>query len=111
MSFIISSLEVSSLRESHFLILLSSTLFPSLCPFKGLSIKEELYACSLVLFYYVIRSSLYYIKRYIREEHKPLLSNKDINYCYKVIASRQALEENRFFFSIVTREKGEGREE
>lgn len=111
MSFITSSLEVSSLRESHFLILLASALFPPLRPFKGLRVKGELYACSLVPSCCAIRSSLYHIKRHIREGHKPLLSNKDMNRCHKVIASGQALEENRFFFSVATRGKGKGREE
>jgi hypothetical protein len=48
--------------------------------------KEELYAYSLALYYYIIRSTLYYIKRYIREEHKSLLRNKDINYYYRAMA-------------------------
>ena len=83
--FIKGLLEVSSLRESYFLILLFSALFP-LHPFKELSMKGELYACSLAPYYYIIRSTLYYIKRHIREEHKSLLSNRDINYYYRAIA-------------------------
>ncbi len=105
--FITSSLEVSSLRESYFLILLFSALFP-LYPFKELSIKGELYACSLALYYCTIRSTLYHIKRHLREEHRSLLSNKDTNRCYRAIAQGQALEQNKFFFSVVARDKGKG---
>lgn len=110
--FIASSFTVSSLRESHFLILLYSALFPPLHPFKELSVKGELYACSIVPYCCVIRSTLYYIKRHIREEHKPLLRNMDMNCCYRVIAKGQALEENRFFFGVIatTEDKGKGRE-
>lgn len=89
--FITSSFTISSLRESHFLILLYSTLFPPLCPFRELSMKGELYACSIVPYYYVIRSTLYHIRRHIREEHKPLLRNIDINHYYRVIVRGQAL--------------------
>ncbi|OBT81063.1 hypothetical protein VE02_10325 [Pseudogymnoascus sp. 03VT05] len=109
--FITSSLVVSSLKESHFLILLFSALFATPRPFKELSMKEELYACSLVPSCCIIRSSLYHMKRHIREEHRSLLGNKDINRCYRVIASGQSLEENKFFFSVVARDKGKGGEE
>ncbi|OBT70933.1 hypothetical protein VF21_10102 [Pseudogymnoascus sp. 05NY08] len=110
--FIASSFVVSSLRESHFLILLSSALSPPLRPFKELSMKGELYACSIASHCCVIRSTLYYIKRHIREEHKPLLRNMDMNRCYRVIARGQALEENRFFFGVTAtlEETGKGRE-
>jgi hypothetical protein len=69
-----------------------------------------LYAYSLTPYCCTIRSSLYSIKRHIREEHKSLLSNKDINRYYIVIVQGQALEENKFFFNTATKGKGKGKE-
>jgi hypothetical protein len=73
--------------------------------------KGELYAYSLAPYCCIVRSTPYHIKRHIREEHKSLLSNRDINCCYRAMAQGQALEQNKFFFSVVTRDKGKGREE
>ena len=82
---VIEGLEVSSLKESHFLILLFSSFFP-LPPFKELEVKENLYSYSTSSTYSSLKS-LYYIKRHLREEHKSLFSNKDIKVepYYKVI--------------------------
>ena len=74
---VIEGLEVSSLKESHFLILLFSSFFP-LPPFKELEIKENLYSCSTSSTYSSLKSSLYSIKRHLREDHKSLFTNKDI---------------------------------
>ena len=101
----IKKLEVSTLKESFFLILLFSSYFP-LYSFKELVIKENLYSCSIDPSCSLLKSSLINIKRHINEEHMSLLSNRDINDCYKVVAKGQSLEDNKFFFTIVSKDKG-----
>jgi len=102
---VIEGLEVSSLKESHFLILLFSSFFP-LPPFKELEVKEDLYSCFASSTCSSLKSSLYHIKRHLREEHKSLFSNKDIkvDLYYKVISKGQSLEGTRFFFPLYNKE-------
>ena len=102
---VIEGLEVSSLKESYFLILLFSSFFP-LPPFKELEVKEDLYSCLASSTCSSLKSSLYYIKRHLKEEHKSLFSNKDIkvDLYYKVISKGQSLEGTRFFFPLYNKE-------
>lgn len=102
---VIEGLEVSSLKESYFLILLFSSFFP-LPPFKELEVKENLFSCKATSTCSSLKSSLYYIKRHLKEEHKSLFSNKDVKVdsYYKVIAKGQSLEGTRFFFPLYNKE-------
>lgn len=106
---VVKKLTVSSLKESFFLLNLFSHQFP-LQPLKELSVKGPLFGCSCSSACSVIKSSLYNIKRHIREDHKLLVGNTSpLDSYYKVILKGQSLEDNRYFFEVVPLKKGKQR--
>lgn len=102
-------LTLPSLKESYFLLSLFSHLF-SLHPLKELLVKGPLFSCSCSSACSVIKSSLYHIKRHIREDHKSLVGNTSpLDSFYKVVLKGQSLEDNRYFFKVVPLEEGKQR--
>ena len=106
---VVKRLTVSRLKESYFLLSLFSHQFP-LQPLKELLVKGPLFGCSCSSACPVIKSSLYNIKRHIREDHKLLVGNtSSLDSFYKVILKGQSLEDNRYFFEVVPLKKGKQR--
>ncbi len=91
---VVKKLTVSSLKESYFFLTSFSHHFP-LHPFKELVVKGLLFSCSCSFACCVIKSSLYHIKRHVREEHKALVGNTSpLDNFYKVILKGQSMEES-----------------
>jgi hypothetical protein len=94
---ILNELQVSSLPQSLNLInaFVSTNV---LLPLQELEVLSSLFKCS---FCDLIKFSKYYIQRHLREEHKGFLEEiESLNLLnsYIVIAKRQSLEKNKYFF-------------